>query len=96
MDIREKLKAVLTEKELEELLKIIEAADEKTREENIKWIVDMSIDLSVLLYGLYSSLMFHPDIEKKLISKMKEGVAKQFATKTFELSKEYDRLAKKS
>lgn len=96
MDIREKLKAVLTEKELGELIKLVEAEDEKTREENIKWISEEFVELSVLLWSLYSNLMFHPDIERQLFSKMNEGVAKQLAIKTFEIAKKYDRFVKKS
>jgi uncharacterized membrane protein len=45
---------------------------------------------------LYSNLGFHPDIVRKLISQMKEGIAKKWAIKTFKLAKEYDRFVNKN
>ncbi len=92
MDVREKLKTILTKEDKEELKRIIESADKRIT----NWMLDEFIELSVLLWGLYSNLGFHPDIERKLISQMKEGITKKWAIKTFELAKEYDRFVKKT
>ena len=92
MDVREKLKTILTKEDKEGLKKIIESVDKRITD----WMLDEFAELLVLLWGLYSNLGFHPDIERKLISQMKEGIAKKWAIKTFELAKEYDRFVKKT
>ncbi|GAH50276.1 unnamed protein product [marine sediment metagenome] len=92
MDVRVKLKTVLTKEEKERLKKIIESVDKRIS----NWMLDEFAELSVLLWGLYSNLGFHPDIVRKLISQMKEGIAKKWAIKTFELAKECDRFVKKT
>jgi len=92
MDVREKRKTILTKEDKKKLKKIIESVDKRIT----NWMIDEFAELSVLLWGMYSNLGFHPDVERKLIFQMKEGIAKKWAIKTFELAKEYGRFVKKT
>lgn len=92
MDVRVKLKTILTKEEKERLKRIIESVDKRIS----NWMLDEFAELSVLLWGLYSNLGFHSDIVRILISQMNEGIAKKWAIKTFELAKECDRFVKKT